>query len=232
MSIQKIKKLQQYAFVYLIIGIIIFIYFTNLKLIWIDRKPSSFLKIFYLIIFNFFAFMLFWSLLTTMFTDPGRVPLYWGYFLEDPEHKKRRYCLICHIFKPERTHHCSACNRCVLNMDHHCSWLNTCIGFSNRKYFMLLLFYVNITTWISLFGMIGEIINIIIAFKDLLMGNSIKNENWFKDFIIVIAFALDVTAIIVIGIFFKFHLELLFSNTTTIENLDKKRQNTYTNNNN
>lgn len=29
--------------------------------------------------------MLIWSLVKTMLTDPGRVPLYWGYFLEDPE---------------------------------------------------------------------------------------------------------------------------------------------------
>ena len=50
-----------------------------------------------------------------------------GYFLDDPECKKRRYCLICHIFKPERCHHCSACNRCVLNMDHHCPWINVLI---------------------------------------------------------------------------------------------------------
>lgn len=64
-----------------------------------------------------------------------------GFYLEDPDHKRRRYCLICHIFKPERCHHCSACNRCVLNMDHHCPWLNNCIGFYNRKFFLLTLFY-------------------------------------------------------------------------------------------
>ena len=69
------------------------------------------------------------SFFTVLLTDPGQVPLHWGFYLDAPEHKKRRYCLICHIFKPERCHHCSACNRCVLNMDHHCPWINNCIGF-------------------------------------------------------------------------------------------------------
>ena len=49
--------------------------------------------------------------------------------------KKRRYCLMCNVFKPERCHHCSACNRCVLNMDHHCPWINNCVGLNNHVFF-------------------------------------------------------------------------------------------------
>ena len=36
--------------------------------------------------------------------DPGRVPIYWGFFAEESDNRKRRYCLLCHSFKPERYH--------------------------------------------------------------------------------------------------------------------------------
>ena len=85
--------------------------------------------------------MLVWSFIQSMTTDPGQVPVFWGFHLGDPENKRRRYCLMCNIFKPERCHHCSSCNRCVLNMDHHCPWTGNCIGLLNHKQFWLFLFY-------------------------------------------------------------------------------------------
>jgi len=108
----------------------------------------------YLILIHVTLILLLWSFVVTAVTDPGRVPLYWGFFLESGESKKRRYCLICHIFKPERCHHCSVCNRCVLNMDHHCPWINNCVGFHNRKPFLLLIFYVFLSLYLIFFGMV------------------------------------------------------------------------------
>lgn len=52
-----------------------------------------------------------------------------------------RVCRTCHVWKPDRCHHCSTCNRCVLKMDHHCPWLPGCIGFKNQKYFIQFLLY-------------------------------------------------------------------------------------------
>lgn len=61
--------------------------------------------------------------------------------MNEPENRRKRYCLVCHLFKPERCHHCSTCGSCMLAMDHHCPWLATCIGYFNRKHFLLTLFY-------------------------------------------------------------------------------------------
>jgi palmitoyltransferase ZDHHC2/15/20 len=44
--------------------------------------------------------------------------------------------------------------------------------------------------------------------------------------LILFGFPLDIAAIVVIGLFFKFHVELVLKNSSTIENLDKKRSST------
>jgi palmitoyltransferase len=78
--------------------------------------------------------------------------------LGDGENKRRRYCLMCNVFKPERCHHCSACNRCVLNMDHHCPWLNNCIGFYNKKNFLLTVLYAILGVFLGICGMLSKVV--------------------------------------------------------------------------
>jgi hypothetical protein len=148
-------------FVLFVLMVISFIYYVYVIVVWgpkivckhfnkiliigsilVNQYVSIFLAFFHLIFV-----LLVWSFFQAMTTDPGQVPVFWGFHLGDPENKRRRYCLMCNVFKPERCHHCSACNRCVLNMDHHCPWINNCVGFWNRKYFMLLLIYVLIMTY-------------------------------------------------------------------------------------
>jgi len=136
-------------FIFVVISVLAFIYVTFVVLIWgpwsIQSPYASVILFFYHII----SLFLIWSLLTTMFTDPGQVPAFWGFHFGDHESKRKRYCLMCNVFKPERCHHCSTCGRCVLNMDHHCPWVNNCIGFWNRKPFILLLVYVLLISYYS-----------------------------------------------------------------------------------
>jgi len=46
---------------------------------------------------------------------------------------------------------------------------------------------------------------------------------WTEDFFIFTAFLMTATVFFVILFFFKFHIQMVLSNMTTIENLDKKR---------
>jgi len=169
--------------------------------------------------FNAFGILFLISFFQTIISDPGKVPLFWGFFLDDPDHKRRRYCLICHIFKPERCHHCSACNRCVLNMDHHCPWLNNCIGFYNRKFFLLLLTYailakfdITIVYFMDWFNLARE-----------LLSSSDAVYPWNSAYLMMICYPLNCVMFVVLITFFKFHIQLIIDNMTTIEYMDKKR---------
>lgn len=171
-------------------------------------------------------FMLVWSFVQTMTIDPGQVPVFWGFHLGDPEIKRRRYCLMCNIFKPERCHHCSACNRCVLNMDHHCPWINNCVGFWNRKFFLLLLFYVLMSSYLVLFAMLYDVIQSVEWITDTYYYNTHKQdkEKLAKTLMITTAYMLNTVVVVLMSMFFKFHLKLALTNKTTIENLDKRGQ--------
>lgn len=110
-------------FVMFVLSVISFIYSNVMKIYYIRRNGEFYIEIqisVFLVCFHFSVLMLIWCFLRAMLTDPGIVPPLWGFYMGDSENKRRRYCLMCHVFKPERCHHCSACNRCVLNMDHHC----------------------------------------------------------------------------------------------------------------
>ena len=210
------------VFVTLVSSVMSFIYYVWIRT-WLSRIDNPW--VFPLIgVFHLLFAMLVWSFIQTMITDPGQVPVFWGFHLGDPEQKRRRYCLMCNIFKPERCHHCSVCNRCVLNMDHHCPWINNCVGFWNRKYFILLLIYVLCITYFVTFSLFWDFLQCINwqldvyyyqsgALNNLMLADAITLE---------VAFLINCIIMVLITMFLKFHFNLALTNKTTIENLDHK----------
>mmetsp|Transcript_20487 Transcript_20487/g.15112 ORF Transcript_20487/g.15112 Transcript_20487/m.15112 type:complete len:159 (-) Transcript_20487:210-686(-) len=157
-----------------------------------------------------------------MFTDPGQVPVFWGFHQGDNEEKRKRYCLMCNVFKPERCHHCSACNRCVLNMDHHCPWINNCVGFWNRKFFLLLLFYVFLTSYYTLLTIVWPLYEFIDKnYKDFFNGSWDYDEA-FNIFLILLVVSLDAFVCVIISMFFRYHIKLALENKTTIDSLEHR----------
>ena len=85
------------------VGVLVFItfnYFVFVVEYMLGLKPAPYVIL--LIVFHILFAMLLWSMIKSILGDPGRVPIYWGFFAEEADNRRRRYCLLCHSFKPER----------------------------------------------------------------------------------------------------------------------------------
>merc|ERR1711935_491253 len=136
------------GFIAIVMSVILGIHCTFVFVIYGPKLWHPWATLILFVYHLFFANLLL-SFYQCIMTDPGLVPPNWGFYMGD-ETKRRRYCKMCNVWKPDRVHHCSICNRCILNMDHHCPWINNCVGFYNRKFFIQLLVYVYICIWIVL----------------------------------------------------------------------------------
>jgi len=202
------------GFISVVMGIITYIHTSFVFLVWGPHLPGAGAFIVLAMYHLFFANLLL-SFYNSIMTDPGVVPPNWGFYMGD-ETKRRRYCKMCNVWKPDRSHHCSICNRCILNMDHHCPWINNCVGFYNRKFFMQLLFYV----YLSVLIVVTTSVPIFYSHAVQVIDNP-SVLDWTYP-IMTTAYLLAVMLLCTLTNFIKFHVKLVLDNYTTIENLERE----------
>jgi len=214
-----INKIISVVFRLIFFSLIVTNYINFMFCTWIPIAKTNKFALVQIFIMNFLIIMLLWCIFVTMKSDPGSVPLYWGFYFGDSDTKRKRYCLMCNVFKPDRCHHCSVCNKCVLNMDHHCPWINNCIGFFNRKFFIQMLFYINLCL-IFLNISNGKFVYDIV--HKIIKNKITAKKNFTENLYFLILYSLDILLMFFLASFFKFHLKLVLENKTTIETIDKK----------
>ncbi|KAL1434736.1 hypothetical protein MTO96_011434 [Rhipicephalus appendiculatus] len=96
------------------------------KVMWVHSASAAF------ILFNIYA-----NLFKLLQTDTSA-----HHMADDVLLPGWRYCPVCAMNVPPRSHHCSVCNECILKHDHHCMFTGRCIGFYNQRYFVVALFYM------------------------------------------------------------------------------------------
>jgi len=120
-----------------------------------------------------------------------------------------RYCEKCQAVKPDRAHHCSVCGSCILKMDHHCPWVNNCVAFNNYKFFMLFLGYALVyTVYLALCNF---------KYFILFWTDGLKSEDGAGKFHILFLFFVSVMFCISVSSLFWYHVYLVLSNRSTLE---------------
>lgn len=119
-----------------------------------------------------------------------------------------RWCGKCHVWKPDRCHHCSSCKTCFLRMDHHCPWFSCCIGFKNHKFFVQFLLYV------FLFCLVVFITSAYLLYLFFLEE---QFSSKYLSLTLIFLAVISISFFICVGVFTAFLVYMLLQNLTTIE---------------
>ena len=145
--------------------------------------------------------------LHTVFVDPGTTPLEWHQQISRSPASVREHYRLCpktNMYRPPRSHFDSITRRVVLNMDHFCPWVCNTVGYFNRKFFILFLFYTVLTTAYAVVSTY--------FWHDLNLEDA-QEENG----MLAMSLVLNCTLCVTVTGFGAFHMKMAFTNETTIE---------------
>lgn len=145
--------------------------------------------------------------LHTVFVDPGTTPLEWHEHISrscDAVRQQYRLCPKTSMYRPPRSHFDSVTRRVVLNMDHFCPWVCNTVGYFNRKFFVLFLFYTVLTT---AYAVCSTYFWHNLNFADAEEANSA----------LFFSMILNTTLCVTVSGFGAFHVKMVLTNETTIE---------------
>ncbi|CAB3409345.1 unnamed protein product [Caenorhabditis bovis] len=153
--------------------------------------------------------------------NSGVIPLYRNpreqfvkWLESDPTDGK--FCFTCWVPKPKNSHHCRICNRCVREFDHHCPWVKKCIYRQNLRIFvgLLLSCLIYCTTFLAIL-----IIFLVETTKKLGAVETIQQNG-----MVIIYAVITVPHIAAFSNIALIQLRQISSDTTTIEEIRKKRR--------
>ena len=118
------------------------------------------------------------------------------------------WCSTCHVYKPDRAHHCREVARCVYKMDHYCPWVGGVISVTSFKFFAQFVFFAAIY---SLFNMV----HMAVWVSEVKRDAGQINVHW------IVTLALGALFGLFTGGMTLSSAQFMFLNITTIENLSR-----------
>mmetsp|Transcript_12828 Transcript_12828/g.19448 ORF Transcript_12828/g.19448 Transcript_12828/m.19448 type:complete len:687 (+) Transcript_12828:88-2148(+) len=133
--------------------------------------------------------------------DVAKNPMHGKKYVDPPQ-----LCHSCHIVKPPRSKHCRVNRKCVLVFDHYCPFVSNAIGMYNHLYFVLYLFFVDLSV-------------VCVVYTTFIFSRRIPDFDWYT---CIVSMYITVFGVCV-AVLFLSHIAALGTNLTTNEQINLRR---------